>query len=615
MARGAADRALEAARAVRARREDRASYLSLREAIAAGAPFWARRAQTGAGPLLGPRRSVDEAGGALARLDAALASSDEASAERELVQVERALSLIREEIAANGVPLDVAASVLSGAAYDLGLAALEALPSVPEGDDAVLADVRGALAGLASGARAIAEIAGDARAEACAAALSEVRASLAPLEASAQRDRLTDRGAFARGTGALGVAVRRLASAAGASPRAPYPPRVASGADEPVSALTLPGPRRAAAGAAAPDDATLAELGRKLFFDPRLSRGDRRSCASCHQPARGFADGLARPIALEPERDPRSRPRRDPRSLEPKRDPRSRSLEPKRDPRSRSLERLGAGGAGAASGPASAEAPALLRHTPTLLYTSVHAAQMWDGRTLTAEAQALGVIHAKAEMGLAPGELAEKLGRVPEYRDALAGPDGAVAPAAVARALVAFEVRELSPADAPIDRFARGDDAALSADERAGLDVFAGKGRCARCHVPPLFGGSRPRDFAVPVYAVLGVPADPSGRALDADRGRAAVTRRAADERSFKTPTVRNVDRTAPYFHHGAFARLEDVVAFYDKGGGRGLGLDVPNQDPDVRKLGLTPDETRVLLLFMRRSLSDATDPARLGRR
>jgi cytochrome c peroxidase len=256
-----------------------------------------------------------------------------------------------------------------------------------------------------------------------------------------------------------------------------------------------------------------------------------------------------------------------------------------------------------------------LRHTPTLLYAPLHAAQMWDGRTLTPEQQALNVIHARAEMGLTAKELVEKLVALPEYKGALerAATRERVSAQTIARALVAFENERLVPANAPIDRFARGDEGALSADERAGLDVFAGAGRCARCHVPPFFGGSRPRDFAVPVFAVLGVPTDVTGKTLDADRGRAAVTGRPLDERSFKTPTARNVVRTAPYFHHGRYERLEDVVDFYNRGGGRGLGLTVENQDPDVRPLKLTPEQVRVLLIFMRTGLLDAA-PSRTSR-
>jgi cytochrome c peroxidase len=185
------------------------------------------------------------------------------------------------------------------------------------------------------------------------------------------------------------------------------------------------------------------------------------------------------------------------------------------------------------------------------------------------------------------------------------GPLAASAEVAAA-ALAAFEAWYLTPASSPLDRFARGEEKALSTEERAGFDVFAGKGRCARCHVPPLFGGSYPSDFSTPIFAALGVPDSPAGKALDPDPGREGVSHRPRDRGAFKTPTVRDAAKTAPYFHNGAFPTLEAVVDFYDKGGGKGLGLEVPNQDPEVRPLKLTAAEKRALLRFLRHSLSDA---------
>jgi cytochrome c peroxidase len=296
----------------------------------------------------------------------------------------------------------------------------------------------------------------------------------------------------------------------------------------------------------------MATLGEKLFRDVRLSRDARRSCATCHEPARAFSDGKRTPPSLLPD-------------------------------------------------------VPIARNTPTLLYAPIHAAQLWDGKLASAESQALGVIHAETEMGLVAGELELTLRADAKLQAAFATifPDGLVT-ANVARALVAYQVRDLVPATAPIDRFARGDLEALSADHLAGLDVFAGVGRCARCHVPPLFGGSRPLDFAVPIYAALGVPSEEKGKVLDADRGRGAVTHNAIDAHAFKTPTVRNIERTAPYFHNGAFATLASVVDFYVEGGGRARGIALDNQDPDVRKLELSAEQKRVLTLFMREALSDA---------
>jgi cytochrome c peroxidase len=544
------------------RGDDHPAYLDLRRAIASAAPLWRRPGSIGGEALFGPLRSVDEVGGAMARLDAALVKGDVEALRREGGMIQRVLRLLGDEATRVPVSPSNAATALSLAAYDLGALALESTAGLPDGPSAVLADLRGTLDFIEHGARALAEEAGPA----AGAALPAVRDAIGPLRAQLDAARssldLENRAGFVLQTGRLGVALRRLDAAAGLPARLPYRPRVASverEIDEPICALTVPAPRLGPDGAP-PRDEAYAELGRHLFFDRRLSPGAVRACATCHVPAKGYADGLARPRSLEQG--------------------------------------------------------TILRHTPTLLYTSLHAAQMWDGRTLTAARQALGVIHARAEMGLSEKELLDTLGAVEDYRARFAAlPEPGITAENVGRALAAFEIHALAPADAPIDRFARGEEDALSAEERRGLDVFAGKGRCARCHIPPLFGGSRPRDFAVPVFAVIGVPEGPEGKALDPDRGRGAITHRAIDEGAFKTPTVRDVARTAPYFHNGKFATLEDVVRFYDKGGGAGLGLRVENQDPEVRKLGLSPEEIRALVVFMTEGLRDRTPPEALADR
>jgi cytochrome c peroxidase len=311
-----------------------------------------------------------------------------------------------------------------------------------------------------------------------------------------------------------------------------------------VTAFTLPRP-------AAPAEPPRAALGERLFSDPKLSRGGVRSCATCHVPARAYQDGLVAPASLEP-------------------------------------------------------GVTLRRNTPTLLYAPLAALLTWDGRVRTADRQAMTVIHTRAEMGLDDEALTRAVAS--DAKDAAAFRDAfghEVGPADIGLALSAFESRALVPGSAPIDRFDETGEG-LSPDARAGLDVFAGKGRCARCHVPPVFGGSRPPDFTVPVFSVLGVPAAPGGHALDPDPGRGGVTHRPQDDHAFKTPTLRNVAATAPYFHNGRWSSLEDVVDFYDRGGGRAVGVDVPNQDPDVRPLHLSAEEKRVVLVFLREGLSDA---------
>ncbi|MCS6900104.1 MAG: cytochrome c peroxidase [Myxococcales bacterium] len=313
----------------------------------------------------------------------------------------------------------------------------------------------------------------------------------------------------------------------------------------PYSALALPARR------ARLDDARIA-LGKRLFSERRLSRQERRSCADCHRPANAFTDGLRVPPSLD------------------------------------------------------SSAP-LTRNTPTLLYAFASAAQRWDGRLVAPEDQAISVLHTRAEMGLSTAEIERVVGEEP-YRGAFLTLFGRPPTAADVGTVLAAYTDSLGPATSPLDRFAAGDDDALGAQERFGFDVFVGKGRCSRCHLPPSFGGARPPAFQIPIFAVLGVPVQKGSSHLDPDRGRGAITGREADNHAFKTPTLRNIVRTAPYFHNGSFPTLASVIEFYDKGGGRGSGVAVDNQDPDVRPLKLTEEERRALLAFLERSLTDADE-------
>jgi cytochrome c peroxidase len=532
-------------------------YLEFRRAIAAGAPLWRRREMLAGEVIFGPLKSVNEAGGALGRLDAALVSADGLAKREALETLAAPLRLFVETSKTLTFSPLVLGQTLSAAAYDLGSLAVESTPAVPDGLPAVLADAQGTLDFIDRGADVLAAMAHEKSAEARAAVAADSTVLRKRLDAAVTQRVFSDRAAFVLLTGKLGVSLRRLGKTVGIDVRPPYRARkntVRDENDEIVSALTVP-----ARNFSSDDPQTRAyvELGRALFFDKRLSQRNVRSCASCHAPDKGLADGTAHPKSLDPT--------------------------------------------------------VTLRHTPSLLYGSLQAAYMWDGRVLTAERQALGVIHAKAEMGLSDADIVKALEVAEDLRPLFAALDTPkVTPEVVARALAAFQAHEFVPADSPVDRFARGEEDALSAEFRAGFDVFAGRGRCARCHVPPFFGGSRPRDFSVPVFAVLGVPTTPENTTIDADVGRQNVTHREADAHAFKTPTVRNIVRTSPYFHQGTFRTLEQVIEFYDRGGGQGAGLSVPNQDPDVRKLGLNPAEKTVLLQFLRVALLDRTSPEEL---
>jgi cytochrome c peroxidase len=330
--------------------------------------------------------------------------------------------------------------------------------------------------------------------------------------------------------------------------RARYPVADNDPVLEPVNALTVPAPR---IDPRKGDKKAIAALGAALFRDKRLSKGASRACIDCHQPDKAFTDGLKAAPSLDPENP-------------------------------------------------------IVRNTPTLLYGPLHGAQLWDGQFASAERQALKVIHAKSEMGLSNEAMVKAVGAVAGLNAQFSQLfDEGVTAENIARALVAYEIHELVPARSPIDRFARGDDDALDEELHRGFDVFVGVGRCARCHVPPLFGGSRPTDFATPVFAALGVPTSPEEKKLDPDPGRGKVTKLAIDRHAFKTPTVRNAALTGPYFHNGAYPTLEAVVDFYEKGGAKGLGIDLDNLDPEVRELELTDGQRAALLTFMRAGLRD----------
>lgn len=541
------------AQSLTAGKEDRSAYRQLRRHVFATKPFFQRRAQMGSEVLVGPLRSVSEAGGALGMLDAALAVGDAEAAARELVQVLEALRLIERELSINAIPVRDAAEAISDAAFDLGLMVMEAYPGVPDRGEAVREDMIGTTLAILRGGEMLRDQGGD----------EDAHAELRHLTLSIEKGLLTirsshdlaGRAALVGRTGELGVLARRLAKSAGVDVKLPYDarfPQKGNGLDEPIHAFVLPAPRRDLREG---DRAAMVALGARLFTDVRLSEGAKRACADCHQPAKGYTDGRATPKSLSG------------------------------DP--------------------------IVRNTPTLLYTSLHAAQLWDGLFASAENQALKVIHTASEMGLQKGDLVAALRKDEDYvADFVeAFPDG-LTPNNVGRALVAFEVERLVPGNAPIDRFARGDDAALTVAMRKGLDVFGGVGRCGRCHIPPLFGGSRPPDFSVPVFANLGVLKEPEGKELDDDPGRRKVTGSPLDDRAFKTPTVRNVHLTAPFMHHGAYPTLEQVVDFYDVGGGRGRGVEVTNQDPDVRKLDLGATRRAALLTFLRKALADPEMPA-----
>jgi len=200
------------------------------------------------------------------------------------------------------------------------------------------------------------------------------------------------------------------------------------------------------------------------------------------------------------------------------------------------------------------------RNAPALVNRGYGRAFFWDGRIPTLEEQVLKPIEDPNEMDMVPVEAAARVGlSVSELSHALA-----------------TYVRSLLSGNSPFDRYVNGERNALSAEQRAGLQIFRGKANCTACHVGPTFSDERLHNTGV---------AWRDGRLTDLGAGRG----------DFKTPTLREVARTAPYMHDGSLATLDDVLEFYDDGGRANPAL-----DPEIRPLRLTDEEKHSLLAFLK---------------
>ena len=307
------------------------------------------------------------------------------------------------------------------------------------------------------------------------------------------------------------------------------------------------------------------ELGRHLFFDPRMSGDGGISCATCHQPARGWGDGQS----------------------------------------------LSTGYPGSK----------YFRNAQTLLNATYNKRVFWDGRLSGADLPTLVRDHlTEAHFMLVDGRLfPERLKQVPAYvkmfKEAYGGEPSF---GGSLKAIAAF-LHTITSRNAPFDNYLKGDKKAISAEALKGLALFRGKAGCAGCHNGALLSDGGFHALGVPeneqifkdplrhitfrrFNKVLGVP---NFMNLRADPGLYVVTKEERDRGKFRTPTLREVARTAPYMHNGALAALEDVVAFYNKGGGSG-----PNKSPRLKPLGLDADEQKALVEFLK-SLSGEPVPVK----
>ena len=207
------------------------------------------------------------------------------------------------------------------------------------------------------------------------------------------------------------------------------------------------------------------------------------------------------------------------------------------------------------------------RSAPTLVNRGYGRAFFWDGRAPTLEAQVLQPIQDRNEMDMTLAEVTARVG---------------ISTDEIARALASF-VRSLVSGNSAFDRFIDGDRTALTAQQQTGLQLFRGKANCTACHVGPTFTDERFHNTGI---------AWRDGEVRD--EGRFALTGRVEDRGAFKTATLREIARTAPYMHDGSLATLDDVVDYYDRGGNAAPGLDA-----ELRPLHLTDAERASLVAFL----------------
>jgi cytochrome c peroxidase len=230
------------------------------------------------------------------------------------------------------------------------------------------------------------------------------------------------------------------------------------------------------------------------------------------------------------------------------------------------------------------------RRAPPVSNAAYLPLQFWDGRAQTLEDQAKGPIQNPVEMGNTHEAMIETLVGIEGYTgefEQVFGP-GPVTVDHVAQAIAAFE-RTVVTTDSPFDRFVRGEENALTPAEKKGLEVFNGKGHCTACHWGSNFSDGRFHNLGARQTGPLAT-----------DDGRFDVTKNPDDKRAFKTPTVRDAALRPPYMHSGGENTLRDVVAFYNKGGGK----EDSNLDPLMVPLGLSGEEIDALVAFLTRAMT-----------
>ncbi len=287
------------------------------------------------------------------------------------------------------------------------------------------------------------------------------------------------------------------------------------------------------------------KLGEKLFSDTILSGDNSVSCITCHIPSEAYADHKLKAI----------------------------------------------------------QNGKLSRNTPTLLNSGFQNTLFLDGRVNYLEDQAKAVINNKDEMHGSFSKALEKIKNnktyQTEFKKVFPNEDE-ITEQNLLKSIASY-VRSLSKLNSKFDNYLRGK-TKLSINEKRGFNVFMGKGKCATCHFFPLFNGSVPPMYNELESEVLGVPSQKSiqNAKIDPDLGEYAITKAPLKQYAFKTLTVRNSAITYPYMHNGIYNSLEEVIDFYNRGGGAGIGIQLENQTLPTDELKLTKTEIQDLISFLK---------------
>ncbi|WP_422080358.1 cytochrome-c peroxidase [Ulvibacterium sp.] len=294
-------------------------------------------------------------------------------------------------------------------------------------------------------------------------------------------------------------------------------------------------------------------LGKRLFFDPKLSENGKMACVSCHNPSKAWADGMV--VNLDKNGNP------------------------------------------------------LQRNTPTLINSAFQQAFFWDGRSPNLLDQISSVFTNDKEFDSSihqfDTEILQDSSYVEQFKQAFGGISGRNTQ--VIKAISSY-ISTLNGFNSKFDKNIRGEEDTFTEEEKLGFNLYMGKALCATCHFIPLTNGTVPPFFNDHEKEVIGVPETVANQQLDDDLGFYWRFEMDLHKGMFKTPTVRNADVTAPYMHNGVYRTLEEVMDFYNEGGGGGMGFDLEYQTLPFDELNLTIEEQNAIIAFMR-TLTDNKVP------